>query len=76
VVGVHVQKGGSARNLEDWADIGKLVDVGVEIHFATENLDLRTVASHRPCAIPSSLLYFPTALYFWIWLLRLRNDLS
>ena len=34
----------SARNLEDWADVGKLVDAGVEIHFATENLDLRTVA--------------------------------
>lgn len=34
----------SARNLEDWADLGKLVDVGAEIHFATENLDLRTVA--------------------------------
>jgi site-specific DNA recombinase len=34
----------SARNLEDWADVGKLVDVGVEVHFATENLDLRTVA--------------------------------
>src|SRR5690242_8878851 len=34
----------SARNLEDWTDIGKLVDVGVEVHFATENLDLRTVA--------------------------------
>jgi DNA invertase Pin-like site-specific DNA recombinase len=34
----------SARNLEDWADVGKLVDAGVEVHFATENLDLRTVA--------------------------------
>ena len=34
----------SARNLEDWVDVGKLVDAGVEIHFATENLDLRTVA--------------------------------
>jgi DNA invertase Pin-like site-specific DNA recombinase len=34
----------SARNLEDWADIGKLVDLGVEVHFATENIDLRTVA--------------------------------
>jgi len=31
----------SARNLGDWV---KLVDAGVEIHFATENLDLRTVA--------------------------------
>jgi len=34
----------SARNLEDWADVGKVVDAGVEVHFATENLDLRTVA--------------------------------
>lgn len=34
----------SARNLDDWADIEKLVDAGVEIHFATENIDLRTVA--------------------------------
>ena len=34
----------SARNLQDWADIGKLVDAGADIHFATENLDLRTVA--------------------------------
>jgi DNA invertase Pin-like site-specific DNA recombinase len=34
----------SARNLEDWADVGKLVDAGVEVHFATENVDLRTVA--------------------------------
>lgn len=34
----------SARNLEDWADLGKLVDIGADIHFATENLDLRTVA--------------------------------
>src|SRR5271166_3156161 len=33
-----------ARNLEDWADLGKLVDAGADIHFATENLDLRTVA--------------------------------
>ncbi len=31
----------SARNLEDWV---KLVDAEVEVHFATENLDLRTVA--------------------------------
>ena len=34
----------SARNLEDWADLGKLVDCGADIHFATENLDLKTVA--------------------------------
>ena len=34
----------SARNLEDWADVGKLVDAGVEVHFATENVDMRTVS--------------------------------
>jgi site-specific DNA recombinase len=34
----------SARNLEDWTDLGKLVDAGADIHFATENLDLKTVA--------------------------------
>jgi DNA invertase Pin-like site-specific DNA recombinase len=45
VLGVIIHKiDRSARNLEDWADVGKLVDAGVEVHFATENLDLRTVA--------------------------------
>ncbi len=34
----------SARNLEDWNDIGKLVDAGVDVHFATENIDLKTTA--------------------------------
>jgi len=34
----------SARNLQDWVDLGKLVDAGADIHFATENLDLKTVA--------------------------------
>jgi len=34
----------SARNLEDWADVGRLVDAGTEVHFATENVDLKTVA--------------------------------
>jgi site-specific DNA recombinase len=33
-----------ARNLEDWTDLGKLVDAGADIYFATENLDLKTVA--------------------------------
>ncbi len=31
-----------ARNLEDWNDIGKLADAGVDVHFATENVDLKT----------------------------------
>lgn len=34
----------SARNLSDWVAIGKLVDAGVEIHFANESLDLKTVS--------------------------------
>jgi site-specific DNA recombinase len=34
----------SARNLQDWVDLGRLVDAGADIHFATENLDLKTVA--------------------------------
>lgn len=32
----------SARNLEDWAALGKLFDSGVELHFAHESLDLST----------------------------------
>jgi site-specific DNA recombinase len=32
----------SARNLKDWADLGELIDSGVEIHFANESLDLHT----------------------------------
>jgi site-specific DNA recombinase len=30
----------SARNLKDWAEIGQLVETGIEVHFATESLDL------------------------------------
>jgi len=30
-----------ARNLKDWADLGNLIDQGVEIHFAHESLDLQ-----------------------------------
>jgi site-specific DNA recombinase len=29
-----------ARNLRDWADLGELIDSGVEVHFANESLDL------------------------------------
>lgn len=32
----------SARNLKDWADLGELIDSGVEIHFAGDSLDLNT----------------------------------
>lgn len=30
----------SARNLRDWADLGDLIDTGVEVRFVTESLDL------------------------------------
>lgn len=30
-----------ARNLKDWADIGNLIDQGIEVHFAHESLDLQ-----------------------------------
>lgn len=29
-----------ARNLKDWADLAELIDMGVEVHTANENLDL------------------------------------
>lgn len=32
----------SARNLRDWAEVGELIDRGVEVHFANANLDLYT----------------------------------
>ncbi|NUN97415.1 MAG: recombinase family protein, partial [Candidatus Omnitrophica bacterium] len=32
----------SARNLKDWADLGDLIDSGVEVHFAGDSLDLHT----------------------------------
>src|SRR5258706_418433 len=32
----------SARNLRDWADLGELVDRGLEVHIAHDTLDLRS----------------------------------
>lgn len=32
----------SSRNLKDWADLGELIDQGVEVHFANESLDLHS----------------------------------
>lgn len=32
----------SARNLKDWADLGSLIDSGLEVHFANESLDLNS----------------------------------
>jgi len=31
-----------ARNLRDWADLGELIDLGLDIRFAHENLDLQS----------------------------------
>lgn len=30
----------SARNLKDWADLGELIDHGIDVHFVNESLDL------------------------------------
>jgi site-specific DNA recombinase len=32
----------SARNLRDWADLGELIDAGIDVHFANESLDLNS----------------------------------
>lgn len=32
----------SARNLKDWAELGTLIDNGIEVHFANESLDLNS----------------------------------
>lgn len=32
----------SARNLKDWADLGELIDAGIDVHFTNESLDLKT----------------------------------
>jgi DNA invertase Pin-like site-specific DNA recombinase len=32
----------SARNLRDWADLGEMIDQGIQVHFANESLDLNT----------------------------------
>jgi len=32
----------SARNLRDWADLGELIDAGVDVYFANESLDLHS----------------------------------
>lgn len=32
----------SARNLKDWADLGTLIDQGVEVYFVHESLDLQS----------------------------------
>lgn len=32
----------SARNLRDWANLGELIDRGVDVHFAHDSVDLRS----------------------------------
>ena len=32
----------SARNLRDWADLGEMIDRGIDVHFANEGLDLNS----------------------------------
>jgi len=32
----------SARNLKDWADLGEMIDSGIQVHFANESLDLHS----------------------------------
>src|SRR5436305_1105283 len=32
----------SARNLQDWVDLGSLVDSGIEVHFAAEGVNLNS----------------------------------
>lgn len=32
----------SARNLKDWADLGELIDQGIDVRFANESLDLQS----------------------------------
>src|SRR5579864_4765278 len=32
----------SARNLRDWADLGELIDHGIDVYFVNESLDLHS----------------------------------
>jgi len=32
----------SARNLRDWADLGDLIDLGIDVHFSFESIDFNT----------------------------------
>jgi len=48
----------SARNLKDWADLGELIDAGVEVHFAADALDL--VQEEGDCLPTSRQLSPPT----------------
>jgi site-specific DNA recombinase len=32
----------SARNLKDWAELGQLIDQGIEVHFSNESVDMNS----------------------------------
>ena len=32
----------NARNLKDWADLGEMIDSGIQVHFVNESLDLHS----------------------------------
>ncbi|MGD1156453.1 MAG: recombinase family protein [Terriglobia bacterium] len=32
----------SARNLKDWANLGEMIDAGIQVHFVNESLDLHS----------------------------------
>ncbi len=38
-----------ARNLKDWADLAELMDMGIEVHTANENLDLTSRGGKTNC---------------------------
>src|SRR3546814_7619464 len=40
-----------ARNLRDWADLGELLDRGVDVHFAHDSIDLRS----RGCRLSADI---------------------
>src|SRR5258708_15406452 len=44
-----------ARNLKDLADLGELIDSGVEVHFANESLDLNTLGGRLSADIQADL---------------------
>jgi site-specific DNA recombinase len=45
----------SMRNSHDWAYVGDLVDAGVQVHFATENVDMETVAGRLSADIQAAV---------------------
>ncbi len=46
-----------ARNLRDWADLGGLVDKGIEVHSANESLDLHSRGGRLSADIQAVILF-------------------